>query len=332
MRTAFLFPGFGAYYAAPFAGWPLARDVAESVAAEVDTIAASYDLPQVAPSLLQAEDRSPGAAFPPDSDVRALEIFAAEITCYRLLREQAGITPDVLCGHSLGEYAALVAAEGLSLPEGVRLLCERIRTLRQHRVPEGGMLAVRLSPREARRLTREEPTTVIAAVNGTRQVVLSGPSASLDRLHQLLAARGRTATRLRTGPTPHHHPLLTDAYRHHAAAVRRTPAWALRHRVHSPVLGRSYLPCDDLAQALALQMVLPVHFLEALVDLCDDGVGVFVECGPRRTLSGLVESAAPQALALAPFRTRVTRNRLHSGLIGTERPAEEETWSPTAMS
>lgn len=310
MGTAFLFPGFGAFYPAAFSGCGEAEAVAEPVVAEVDEVTARYGLPSVRTALLAAPRTAADAGARDCRDTRALEVFAGQVVCHRILRRLLGIREHVVCGHSLGEYAALVAAEGLTVPAAARLLCERIVAVRAHAVPAGRMLALPLSRGRARRLAAREPDVVIAAVNAPEQVVLSGPAGSIDRVREAALADGVRAVRLRTDPCPHHHPLLTAVSRRCAAASRPVPTRPPGRPVYGPVLGRAYLPCDDLAETLALQMVLPVDFARAVRDLYDDGIRVFVECGLKRTLSDLVEASVPDARTFAPFRTRVTRERL----------------------
>ncbi|MFH9663494.1 acyltransferase domain-containing protein [Streptomyces sp. NPDC017248] len=310
MGIALIFPGFGAFYPAAFSGCGIAEAEAEPVITEVDEVTAPYGLPSVREALLAAPGAATGTGVGDCPDTRALEIFAGQVVCHRILRRLLGIREQVVCGHSLGEYAALVAAEGLTVRAAARLLCERIMAVRSHAVPAGRMLAVPLSRDRARRLAAREPDVVIAALNAPEQVVLSGPAECIDRLREAAQADGVQAVRLRTDPCPHHHPLLTAVSRHCAEASRPVPTRHPRRRVYGPVLGRAYLPCDDLAGTLASQMVLPVDFARAARDLYDDGVRVFVECGLKRTLSDLVEAGIPGARVFAPFRTRVTHERL----------------------
>ncbi|MET9297285.1 acyltransferase domain-containing protein [Streptomyces sp. NPDC003077] len=311
MRIALLFPGFGAWYPAAFSRCAEARDLAGPVVAEVDAVTAEYRLPSVRDALLAEPGGTAGIGERGCRDTRALEILAGQVVCHRLLRRRLGQELDtVLCGHSLGEYAALVAAEGLTVRDAARLLCERVTAVRSGAVPPGRMLAVPLGRHQARRLLAGERDVVIAAVNAPDQVVLSGPAEAVDRVRQAALAMGVEAVRLRVDPCPHHHPLLTAARRRCAEASRPVPARPLGHPVYGPVLGRRYLPCDDLAETLALQMVLPVHFAQAVRDMYQDGARVFVECGLKRTLSGLVEASAPGARTIAPFHTRITGERL----------------------
>ncbi|WP_181792712.1 ACP S-malonyltransferase [Streptomyces sp. WELS2] len=310
MRTALIFPGFGAFYPAAFSGCAEAETEAEPVITEVDEVTARYGLPSVREALLGAPDAEAGAGVWDCRDTRALEIFAGQVVCHRILRRLLGVREQVVCGHSLGEYAALVAAEGLTVRAAAQLLCERITAVRSHTVPAGRMLAVPLSRERARRLAAQETDVVIAAVNAPEQVVLSGPAERIDRVREAALAAGVRAVRLRTDPCPHHHPLLTPVFRHCAAASRPVPRQRPSRPVYGPVLGRAYLPCDDLAETLALQMVLPVDFARAVRDLYDDGIRLFIECGLKHTLSDLVEAGVPDARTLAPFRTRLNRERL----------------------
>ncbi|MEU1728458.1 acyltransferase domain-containing protein [Nonomuraea sp. NPDC005692] len=316
-RTALMFPGLGSYFPAAFSACPQGRRIVEEVAAQVDSASRPYGLPSMTPALLHA----PAAGGqPPGEDLMVLAVFAAEVICHRLLAQSGSLAADVLFGHSLGEYAALVAAGGLSVTDGATLLCERGATLRRHAIPAGAMLALSLTPRQARQQVAAYGQTVIAAINGPEQVVLSGPAEEIDRLLRDSDGQVGPAKRLRTGAYPQHHPLLARAYQDYLQSLGSIKPKPLSCLVYSPVLGRYYLGCDDLALSLALQMILPVDFLSAVRELHASGVRTFVECGLKRTLCDLVEAAVPSAQAIAPFRTRTTPAHIRATLGMPGRP------------
>ncbi|MFC4913812.1 ACP S-malonyltransferase [Actinomadura gamaensis] len=337
VRTALMFPGLGAFFPAAFRYHSTARRIAVETAAQIDPVVCEYGLAPVGPSLLDGEplDTAPGSPVADTestdaettdtgiADTMVLAVYAAEITCYRVLREEGRIAGDVLIGHSLGEYAALVAAGAFSVADGARLLCERSASLRRCRIPPGAMLAVSVSRRYAERWARQAEDVVVAAVNGPEQVVLSGREDEILALQARLTSEGHAATLLRTGRLPHHHPLLTKAYLDYTWRVQSVAQEPLRRAVHSPLLRRRYRACDDLRQALALQMILPVDFLGAVTELRGDGIEDFIECGLRCALTNLLSVAAPDARAAAPFRMRTTPHDLRNALDAL-RPALQE--------
>ncbi|MFI1910761.1 acyltransferase domain-containing protein [Streptomyces microflavus] len=275
-------------------------------------MASLYGMPSVRKALLGEEQSSKtGTAKQYDEDVRALEVFAVQVVCHRIVRDWLGIRADVFCGHSLGEYAALVAAEGLTITAGARLLCQRLASIRSHTTPSPGLLlALESSRDEARAWADREPATVIAAINAPQQTVLSGPAEEIVRIREAATREGTRTTLLHTDRSHHHHPLLTAAYLHYSAAVRPVQTRPLISRVYTPVLRRTYVPDDDLSQSLALQMILPVDFDQAVRDLYQDGVRTFIECGLKDTLSTLIDATAPAARTVAPFRSLQTIRQL----------------------
>ncbi|WP_434444096.1 ACP S-malonyltransferase [Lentzea sp. E54] len=297
MRTAFCFPGTGTLYADPFVHYPAGRRAAADLAGRIDAVTADHGWP----SVLGEPDLTVW------SPLIELQTYHAQLSCYRVLLEEFGLRPDVLLGHSLGEITAMVAAEGFTVEDGALLLCERARALQAFASADAATAAFGLPPDEAVRFAGQAKDIAVAAVNSPGQVVLSGPAEELERLADLARAHAINVTPLRAGPYAQHHAALGPAFERYLQSVRDIPARPLTTAVWSPVLGRALGPDDDLVLLAALQMVRPLDFRRAVIELRAEGVSEFVECGLKDTLTRLVaETLGDRTRVRAPFRKRLT--------------------------
>ncbi|MFI8084023.1 type I polyketide synthase [Kitasatospora sp. NPDC086009] len=213
-------------------------------------------------------------------------LFAFEVAVAAVL-EAAGVTPDAVVGHSVGEVAAAYVAGVLSLSEASRLVAARARLMQA--LPAGGAMAAVNVP-EAEVLAELVPGVVIAAVNGPESVVVSGEVEAVDRVVELWRERGRRVRRLRVSHafhSPAMDPVLDELTAVAAGLEYRRPdmMWAgalTGELVTEPEAG--YWPAQT-RQA--------VRFADAVAALAREGVSVFIEVGPDGSLSSL----GPDAVA-----------------------------------
>lgn len=284
----FLYPGQGGYsrdlLARLAAGSPTARDAIATVT-EVARAELFLDMSPLlregGPDLPELLDRAPA--------VLQMAIYAASVASALELAD-AAVTPVMHIGHSLGEIAALTAAGVCSVADGARIVARRIRVLSQIPCSSGFMLDVSTGPETAQRLLAflGDPQVAIAGVNGVSQVVLAGAAAPMERAVAVLGAAGISATRL-PAPLPFHSPVLQPAV---AALEASLPdiAWSAPSvPVYSPIEGRWYEDGDDFPALLARHLVRPFDFAGAVKRAAAEGGQLFVECGGRQTLTGLVE-------------------------------------------
>ncbi|PSK67663.1 Phthiocerol synthesis polyketide synthase type I PpsD [Micromonospora sp. MH33] len=297
MVTAFMFPGAGSYFSAPFARYSPGRRIATEVAERIDAVSVAYGYSSV---LSESELES----WDPLSELRTYHL---QLCCWRILEEELGLRADIVVGHSLGEITSLVVAGGFTAEEGTRLLCERARSLESYAQPTAATAAFMVSPDEAEEFARQEKDVVVAATNSPTQVILSGPAEQVRRLLRMADSRGISATRLRIGPYPQHHPCLDSVLQHYLKSLHGIDPGVLRTAVYSTILGRRLAPDDDLLAVVGAQLVHPLDFPQAVIGLRKAGVDRFVECGLRDTLSRfVVEVAGGDTCVLTPFRTRPT--------------------------
>ena len=282
---AFVFPGQGSQslgmLADLAAAKPLVRETFEeaSEGAGVDLWTLSQQGPEE--QLNQTEFTQPA-------------LLAAGVAVWRTWLSQGGACPAVLAGHSLGEYAALVAAGSITLADGARLVRERGR-LMQLAVPAGaGAMAAILGAEDA--LVEEVCTAVSgdgvvvpANYNSPGQIVIGGDAAAVDRALAELAARGvRKAVKLAVS-VPSHTPLMREAA-DRLGEVMAAMAWQdASIPVVQNVDARIHSSAADVRAALVRQLYLPVLWTQCMQTLVSRGANVIGECGPGKVLSGLAK-------------------------------------------
>jgi len=200
-----------------------------------------------------------------------------------------GIRADVLVGHSFGEIAALTAAGWLSLADGTRVVCRRVRALDRLAGDHGAMVALTASEARARSLLGavDSPSLAVAGTNTDTQHVVSGSTADIATLLSVASAVGVRAAALRS-PFAFHNPLLSevaDDFAGSLVGIRWTPTAA---PVLSPITGRAYGPGDYLPATLASHLVQPFDFATTIRSCFDGGATTFIECGGKAVLTTLI--------------------------------------------
>jgi [acyl-carrier-protein] S-malonyltransferase len=236
-------------------------------------------------------------------------LVATSVACLRALEGELAARGERLlaafvAGHSVGEYAALVAAGSLSLADALRLVARRGELMANARVA-GGMVAVI-------GLERAQVGAVVASLdlgddlvvandNAPGQVVISGtPAALAVAVEPMRSAGARRSISLNVSG-PFHSP--------HMAAVGKELASALAaadwHDADPPVVSNvTAAPVRDAAsirRLLAQQVCAPVEWVASVRTMAAAGVDTFVECGPGGALSGMIRRIVPQARTLAVF-------------------------------
>ncbi|MEV7191437.1 beta-ketoacyl synthase N-terminal-like domain-containing protein [Streptomyces sp. NPDC093510] len=262
-----------------------------------------------------------------DTGVAQPALFALQCALVRLWRE-AGVAPDVVAGHSVGEYGALHAAGVLSVEDGLRLTTGRGRLMRLRCEP-GAMVAVPVDPATAERLAAEVPGVELAVTNGSHNQVLAGPAAAMERLTGLLAERGVHARELPVGHAFHTalmDPVL-DGLRELVADVAPRPADV---PFVSGLDGRTrpvgWVPDADYFVRQARERVRFADVLRELGAASYDGVGALVEIGPHTTLSGLARRELPGRAALPSLRRGAGLEPLWDAAAGLYRAGAPVAW------
>jgi acyl transferase domain-containing protein/7-keto-8-aminopelargonate synthetase-like enzyme/acyl carrier protein len=242
--------------------------------------------------LLYAEDeRQDGSASIDQTGYTQPALFAIEYALAQLWLSW-GVVPDVVLGHSVGEYAAACVAGVFDLADALRLIAARGQ-LMQALPRNGAMLAVRAN--EARVAPLLEPfhaRVSIAAVNGPDDVVVSGESHAVASIEVVLRDRNIPAQRLKVSHA-FHSPLMEPILREFASvagAVRFQPP---RFRLISNLTGRE--AGEEIAQPgyWVKHIRQAVRFADSVRTAAEMGCGIFLEAGPRPVLCGLGRQCLP---------------------------------------
>ena len=201
--------------------------------------------------------------------------------------------PDPLAaaGHSLGEYAALVAAGALEFEDAVGVVDTRAGAMADAaESARGGMVAMLGGDAEAVATLARELGLVVANDNAPGQLVLAGDDAAVDAAAERAAdVAGARARRLDVSGA-FHSPLMEPAAEGLRDALEATPFAEPRFPVYSCA---SAAPFTDPRRELAENLLRGVRWRETLLAMHQAGAGEFVECGPGRVLSGLVKRTLP---------------------------------------
>jgi len=222
-------------------------------------------------------------------------ILTVSVACLALLEEN-GIRPDIVAGHSLGEYSALVAAGSLTFDDAVRLVRKRGRYM-QEAVPlgVGGMVAVlgldpALVQEVCEHVSSIHPGTVEAAnLNSPSQVVIAGDKESLQIAMRMLNEKGAKKCVPLSVSAPFHSSMMRPAGERLAADLNmisiKDPVLPVMCNVTAGYHGGG----GEIREMLVHQVYSPVRWQECVEMMVHDGVEMFVEVGPGRVLSGLIK-------------------------------------------
>ena len=294
MSIAFIFPGQGSQ--APGMG----RELAERYAAARGVFEEADDALGFALSRLCFEG--------PAEDLQLTEntqpaILAASIAALRAAEGEGLGRPDFVAGHSLGEYSALVAAGALSLGDAVSIVRQRGRYM-QEAVPVGAgamaaVLGLDIETVEAacREAAREGEICSPANVNSPGQIVIAGSAAAVERALPILKERGaKRAIPLKVS-APFHCALMLPAQERLAADLDRVEFRDLSVPLVTNVDAAVIRTGAEARASLVRQVSSPVRWRESVELLMREGVGLFIEVGPGKVLSGLARQTAPQTRA-----------------------------------
>jgi [acyl-carrier-protein] S-malonyltransferase len=220
-------------------------------------------------------------------------LLTASIACLAPLRE-AGHRPDLVAGHSLGEYTALVAANALTLAEGVRLVGRRGELMEAAaREAPGGMAAVLGLETEAVEALCAEAGVTLANRNAPGQAVISGPTEALERATALARERGARRVVPLNVSGAFHSPCMATA----ATAMRAEIEAADLRPADVPVIANvTAAPVrqpEEIRAALIDQLTGGVRWEESIRRAVAMGLVTLVEIGPGNVLTGLARRIAP---------------------------------------
>ncbi len=290
-KIAFMFPGQGSQYANMLRELrDLSPIVAETFreADEVMTPILGRPLTELIFVKDEPETIAQAELALKDTTITQPAVLAADIAMLRLLASY-GFKPDIVIGHSLGEYGALVTAGVLSFADALKIVSARGREMAKVSWDDNGAMAAVSAPTQdvERVLAGVDGYVVIANINSPQQSVIGGASAAVDAAVDAFTAAGFQAVKI---PVSHafHTRIVAPASGPLRAVVERLGVRAPQIPVIANVTGDLY-PTEPAAvlDMLAEQLASPVQFVRSMQTLYASGARILVECGPKRVLSAL---------------------------------------------
>ncbi|WP_026973540.1 ACP S-malonyltransferase [Aliagarivorans marinus] len=231
-------------------------------------------------------------------------LLASSVALWRLWNESGGAQPQLLAGHSLGEYSALCCAGVISFPEALKLV-ELRGQLMQRAVPEGvGAMSAIIGLGNEQIIAACEKAAedeVVSAVNfnSPGQVVIAGNKAAVERANALCKEAGAKRALPLPVSVPSHCALMKPAADELAAYIEGIEFQAPSLPVINNVDVTAAESGTDIKDALIRQLYSPVRWTETVEAMVEQGVETLVECGPGKVLTGLAKRIHKPLQAIA---------------------------------
>lgn len=200
--------------------------------------------------------------------------------------------PEMVAGHSLGEFSALVAAGALCFEDGLLLVAERAQAMQDAcNVAPGAMAAILgLEDKNVENICRSIEGVVVAAnYNCPGQLVISGEQTSVEQACIALSDAGARRALLLPVGGAFHSPLMEPAKARLAKAIEKTIFQSPRCDVYQNVTAKGTSDTKVLKENLVAQLTAPVRWTETIQNMIADGASYFSEVGPGKVLQGLVK-------------------------------------------
>ncbi len=220
-------------------------------------------------------------------------VFVVSYICFELLRDR-GISWDMVAGHSLGEYSALIAAGVIEFKEGLALIAKRARFMQEAAEKQDGAMIAVLGitvekVKEVLEGFREQGIVGIANYNCPGQIVVSGERYLIEKAKTELEQKGAKRVVLLPVNGAFHTSMMKDAEEKLNPYLLKSALKDAEVPLVSNTSARASSGADAIKRALARQMTSPVLWEQSIREMQKAGVTNFIEVGPGKVLSGLIK-------------------------------------------
>ncbi|MCL1944154.1 MAG: ACP S-malonyltransferase [Candidatus Azobacteroides sp.] len=238
-----------------------------------------------------------------DEDLRQTKVTQPAIFLHSVILAKAmgdAFRPDMVAGHSLGEFSALVAADALSFEDGLKLVSARARAMQKacEATPSTMAAVLNLPDEKVEEICASIDEVVVPAnYNCPGQIVISGSEKGIDIACEKLSAAGaKRALKLKVGGA-FHSPLMKPAEEELAEAIKKTTFKQPVCPVYQNVNARPETDPETIKANLIAQLTSPVRWTQSVQNMIADGASEFIEIGPGTVLQGLVKKINADVIA-----------------------------------
>ena len=229
-------------------------------------------------------------------------MLVADVAMFRYLKKHGMPNPEMMAGHSLGEYAALVCAQALSLVDAIILVRKRAQLMQEAVEGVSGAMAaiIGLEPEIitniCQNIANASQNEVLspANFNATGQIVVAGHRDLVNKAIMACEQSGARMAKLIPVSVPCHCDLMKPAAKNYTNVLAEVQFNVPKINVISNVDLSCYTSAVQIQELLAKQLFMPVRWTETLGLFADAGIDSVIECGPGKVLSGLAKRTIPQ--------------------------------------
>lgn len=233
-----------------------------------------------------------------DEDLRRTDITQPAVFLHSIAVATAmgdEFKPDMVAGHSLGEFSALVACGALSFEDGLKLVAARARAMQKACESNPGTMAavIGLADEKVQEICDQVQAgglvVVPANLNSPGQIVISGSVDGIEAACPLMKEAGaKRALPLSVGGA-FHSPLMAPTRQELAAAIDSTEFHTPRCPIYQNVDAKAHMNIDEIRSNLVKQLDSPVRWTQSVLNMVADGADEFIECGPGSVLTNLIK-------------------------------------------
>lgn len=236
-----------------------------------------------------------------DEDLRQTNVTQPAIFLHSVVRAKLmgdDFKPDMVAGHSLGEFSALVAAGVLGFEDGLKLVYQRAMAMQEACEVEPGTMAAVLALADEKVeevCVNTDGVVVPANYNCPGQLVISGAYSAVEKACELMKEAGAKRALILPVGGAFHSPLMEPAREKLAKAIENTNFGDPICAIYQNVTAKAETDKNTIKQNLVSQLTAPVRWTQSVQSMWNDGATMFTEVGPGKVLQGLVKKIAPEA-------------------------------------